>query len=129
MTLKIDAKFEEKLIFCFKNDKNLVKFDLSSPSLQSFHFHLFLLCKVFSFWPKKVQRSYLSGHWRVMQNLKKNWLMVWKMNWGIWQIFTRALESLKLGVSWGPLIKSRKSMSLKSTEELCVMTIKNDAKF
>ena len=36
MTLKIDAKFEEKLIFCFKNDKNLVKFDLSihkSPKL------------------------------------------------------------------------------------------------
>ena len=31
MTLKIDAKFEEKLIFCFKNDKNLVKFDLSTP--------------------------------------------------------------------------------------------------
>ena len=36
MTLKIDAKFEEKLIFCFKNDKNLVTFDLStskSPKL------------------------------------------------------------------------------------------------
>ena len=35
--LKIDAKFEEKLIYCFKNDKNLVKFDLStqkSPKLQ-----------------------------------------------------------------------------------------------
>ena len=30
MTLKIDAKFEEKLIFCFKNDKNLVKFDPST---------------------------------------------------------------------------------------------------
>ena len=27
MNLKIDAKFEEKLICCFKNDKNLVKFD------------------------------------------------------------------------------------------------------
>ena len=26
MTLKIDAKFEEKLIRCFKNDKNLVNF-------------------------------------------------------------------------------------------------------
>ena len=24
------AKFEEKLIFCLKNDKNLVKFDLST---------------------------------------------------------------------------------------------------
>ena len=27
MTLKIDAKFEEKLICCFKTDKNLVNFD------------------------------------------------------------------------------------------------------
>ena len=30
MILKSDAKFEEKLIFCFKNDKNLVNFDLST---------------------------------------------------------------------------------------------------
>ena len=30
MTLKIDAKFEKKLICCFKNDKNLVKFDAST---------------------------------------------------------------------------------------------------
>ena len=30
MTLKINEKFEEKLICCFKNDKNLVKFDLST---------------------------------------------------------------------------------------------------
>ena len=30
MTLKIDAKFEEKLIRCFKNGKNLVKFDSST---------------------------------------------------------------------------------------------------
>ena len=27
MTLRSDAKFEEKLICCFKKDKNLVKFD------------------------------------------------------------------------------------------------------
>ena len=30
MTLKIDAKFEEKPIRCFKNDKNLVNFDPST---------------------------------------------------------------------------------------------------
>ena len=30
MTLKIDAKFEEKLIYCFKNEKNLVSFNLST---------------------------------------------------------------------------------------------------
>ena len=30
MIPKSGAKFEEKLIFCFKNDKNLEKFDPSS---------------------------------------------------------------------------------------------------
>ena len=36
MTLNINAKFDEQLICCFKNDKNLVKFDPStwkSPKL------------------------------------------------------------------------------------------------
>ena len=66
-------------------------------SLTNLHFDWFLLCKVFNVWPKKVQRSYLSWHWRVMQNLKKNWLVVWKMTWGIWQIFIRTLESVKIG--------------------------------
>ena len=46
MTLKIDAKFEEKLIFCLKNDKNLVNFDLSTQNSQNFHCDWFLLCKV-----------------------------------------------------------------------------------
>ena len=40
MTLKIDAKFEEKLICCFKNDKNLVKFDPSTQKSTK-HAHLF----------------------------------------------------------------------------------------
>ena len=50
-----------------------------------------------SFWAKyilselkKIERSYLSWHWRVMQNLKKNWL-----------VFTRALESVKIGTLMG----------------------------
>ena len=34
MTLKTDAKFEEKLICCFKNDKNLVKLDPSTQKSQ-----------------------------------------------------------------------------------------------
>ena len=35
----------------------------------------------------------------------------------------------KLGLSLDLFIQSRKSMGLKLTGELCVMTIKNDAKF
>ena len=38
-------------------------------------------------------------------------------------------EHSKLGFWWDPLIKTWKSMNLKSTEELSVMTMKNYAKF
>ena len=65
-------------------------------NLKKLRFDRLLMCKLFNAWPKKVERSYLSWHWRVMQNLKKNWLVVWKMAWGIWQIFTRTLESVKI---------------------------------
>ena len=34
----------------------------------------------------------------------------------------------KLGLSWDPFIQSRKCMSITFTGELCVMTMKNDAK-
>ena len=70
-------------------------------SLQNLHFDWPLSCKVCNVWPKKVQRSYLSWHWIVMQNLKKNWLVVWKMTWEIWQIFIRTLESVKIGTFMG----------------------------
>ena len=53
------------------------------------------------FWPKyimfelkKVQRSYVWLHWRLMQNLKENWLVLSKMTWRIWQIFTRACSKV-----------------------------------
>ena len=72
-------------------------------TLKNLHFHWFLLCKVFNVWPKKVERSYLSWHWTVMQSLKKRWLVVWKMTWGIWKIFTWAIESLKIGTLMGSL--------------------------
>ena len=44
-------------------------------------------------------------------------------------MFTRALESLKIGTLLGSLYPDRKCVSLKFTEELCVMTMKNNAKF
>ena len=128
MTLKIDAKFVEKLICCFKNDRNLVNFHPSTQSLKYLYFHWFLLCKIFNVWPRKAQRSYLSWHWRVMQNLKKNWLVVWKMTWGIWQIFTRALESVKIGTLMGFFCPKYKMYELKIYRGVTVTTMKNDTK-
>ena len=67
---------------------------LALKNLQNRCFDWSVLSKVYNVWPKKVHRSYLSWHWRVMQNLKKNWLVAWKITWGIWQIFIKTLESV-----------------------------------
>ena len=39
------------------------------------------------------------------------------------------LEDLKIAILMGSFNPKQKSMSLKSTEELCVMVMKNDPKF
>ena len=96
MRLKSDAEFEEELIFCFKNDKmNLVNFDLSTQNSQNFHFDRFLLCNVYNIWPKNYSGVILHGQWRVMQYLKNNWLVVWKMTWEIWQSTQKSPECSK----------------------------------
>ena len=92
------------------------------------------MTKVYIAWATKVQRSYLLRHWRDMQSLKKNWLVVWKKTSKIWHIFTRALISVKIGTFKGLywdffFVQSRKGMTLKFAEELSVMTMKNNAKF
>ena len=43
-------------------------------NLKNLHFNGLLLTKVYNVWAKKVQRSYVWWHWRLMQNLKENWL-------------------------------------------------------
>ena len=49
---------------------------------------------------------------------------------GKWQEYGNFFsEHSKLGFWWDPLIQTWQSMSLKSTEELSVMTIKNCTKF
>ena len=96
MKLKKNTTFGKESTRCFKISKSSC-LAWVLKSLTDFHFNGLLLSKVWIAWAKKVQRSCLSWHWRVMQNLKKNWLVAWKMTWGILQIFTRALESVKIG--------------------------------
>ena len=62
-----------------------------SPNL---HLYRLLLLKVYKISAKKVQRSFVSWHWRLMQNLKKNWFVVSKLT-RIWWNSIRALKSLK----------------------------------
>ena len=57
----------------WKMTRNLVNFHASS---WKFALDGFLLSKAYKVLDEKVQKSYLSWHWRVMQSLQKNWL--WK---------------------------------------------------
>ena len=50
---------------------------------------------------------------RDLSNITFNWLVVRKMTWGIWQIFTRALESLKIGILMGSFNSKLKKYELK----------------
>ena len=43
----------------------------------------------------------------------EGWCKVWKMTWGIWQSFTRALESLKIGTWMGSFYPKQKMHELK----------------
>ena len=53
-------------------------------SLKNLHFNELFLIKVFKVSAKILQRSYLSRHWKVIQNSRRNWLVVWKMTKEIW---------------------------------------------
>ena len=124
MALKIDAKFEEKLICCFKNDKNLVNVYLSTWNSQNFHLGWFLWCKVYNFWRVTFQDT-------------EKWCKVWRKTdlwFGKWhdengEFLKEPLKVWELGLQWDPFIQSTKCMSLKFKENLHVMTMKNDAKF
>ena len=51
--------------------------------------------KVENVWGWNLQGSYVSWEWRMMQNLKRNWLVNSKWTWVIWWILRRALENLE----------------------------------
>ena len=45
---------------------------------------------------RKFQRNYVSSHWWLLQNLKENWLVTWKITLRTWLVSIPAVESLKI---------------------------------
>ena len=65
-----------------------------------------------------------------MQNLKEKtdlWFRKWHEEYG--KYLPEHSKVSKLGLWWDSFIQSRKGMSLKFTEELCIMTMKNGVIF
>ena len=88
-----------------------------------------------SFWAKYILFE-LQKYRRVFFHYTEEWCKIWRKTdlwFGKWQEFGKfSPEHLKvsiLGLWWNPFVQSRKFMSLKFREELCVMTMKNNTKF
>ena len=88
-----------------------------------------------SFWAKYILFE-LQKYRRVFFHYTEEWCKIWRktdLRFGKWQEFGKfSPEHLKvsiLGLWWDPFVRSRKFMSLKFREELCVMTMKNNTKF
>ena len=61
MTLKSDAKFEEKLTLDSKNDiRNLVNFNAGSGKSEKLRLDVLLLSIAYKFSAEKVEKNYLS---------------------------------------------------------------------
>ena len=103
-----------------KSDPNFT----SSGKSENLHFGVLLFSIAYKVSAKKVEKSYFSYHWRVIQTLKKNSLFVWKMTWIIWWILTWTVENLKIctlmGYFWQKYVmfelkKYRQAVSWKMT--------------
>ena len=89
-----------------------------------------------SFWPKHITFE-LRKYRKVMFNGTEDWSKIWRKThlcFPKWHekygtFSPEHLKNLKTWTLMGSFIRSRKCMSLKFTEELCVMTMKNEAKF
>ena len=70
--------------------------------------------------------------WRMMQNWKRNWLVLSKLTWGLWWILTRALENLictLIGCLWPKYmcdLKKYRGVMFRSTEYWCKIWRKTD---
>ena len=92
-------------------------------------FDRFLLLKVYKISTKKYTEF--------MSRETEEWCKIWRKTdlcFGKWLkefgwFSPEHLNVSKLGLWWDSYIQGRKYISLKFTEELCVMTLKNDAKF
>ena len=89
--------------------KYLVTFYVSSWQPEILHFDGLLVSKSCKVSVKKVQKSYLSWHWTVIQILKKISLFVWET----WWILTWAVKNLKICTLMGYFYQKYVTFELK----------------
>ena len=131
MKLKRDTKFGAESTCRFKIDISK-KFDNIWPEHSKVSKNFTLMG---SFWAKYVFFELKKYRGVIFHDIEE-WCKIWRKTdllLGKWheefcKFSPEHLKVSKLELWWDPFVQSRKCMSLKFTERLCVMTMKNDAK-
>ena len=130
IAMKNDRKIEEELTCRFKIDlRNFTNFEPSARKSKK-------VVLIGSLWPNYVLfelQKYRGVTFHDTEEICKFWrktdLRFEKRLEKFGKFSPEHLKVSKLGLWWDPFVQSRKGMTLKFTEELCVMTMKNNAKF
>ena len=79
-------KLKRNWLSRFKTDmRNLTNFDSSTQKSKKLeHFNRLLLNKLYNIWAEETQKSCVCLHWRLIQTLKENWLVLSKMRRETW---------------------------------------------
>ena len=129
MTLKIDAKFE-------KNWYVVSKMTIICWNLAWALKALKLSTLIGSFYAKYISFD-LKQSGGVIFHDTEEWCKIWRKT-DLWfgndmrnlaNFYQSTWKISRLGLWWDPFIQSRTCISLKFTEEFCVMIMNNDAKF
>ena len=128
--LKSDAKFEEKLISCFKKWQEFDEFWPEHSKVSKIYTLIDSYCA-------KFFMCDLKKYGGIIFHVTEDWCKIWRKT-DLWfekwhekfdKFSVEYSKVSKLELLWGPFVESRKFMNLKSTEKLCVMTMRNDTKF
>ena len=135
MTLKKDAKFEEKLTCCLENDiRNFANSHQSTRKSQNWNFDKILWSKVGNVWASNLQWSCVM----TMKNdtkIDEELTCCFKIDMNFTKFDLSTRKSLKnffvlIGSLWPKYILFEMYRDVqKSTEELSFVTLKGDAKF
>ena len=87
------------------------------------------MSKVYKVWAEKIQRSYLSWHWTVMQTLNEPWPCGLEWHEELGELSLEHSKVWKIVYSSALLVHSISCFSQKISGKLCVMTLKGDEKF
>ena len=130
MTLKGGPKFKGKLTCCLNNDlRNFVNFHSSSRKSGNLHFHGLFLSKAYKDLDEKVKivMPHYTEAWCKVWRKTDSWFQNWHDDFG--EIKCEQWKVWKFALCCATIFNGIWSFSWKITEELSLITLKEDLNF